>query len=128
MKTDVVVIGGGAIGAAVAYYLKSADPGIAVTVLERDPPDWRPRRGRRAGSGGCSRCRNIELSKYSIDFRPSDTMSADGVLAGSALRERLPVLVPPSDREVLKRNFDTQQRLGATQCLEPDELKQQFRR
>jgi FAD-dependent oxidoreductase domain-containing protein 1 len=37
MKTDVVVIGGGAIGAAVAYYVKLLQPGTGVTVIERDP-------------------------------------------------------------------------------------------
>ena len=64
MKTDVVVIGGGAIGAAVAYYLKSADPGIAVTVVERDPTYAQASTPR--ASGGVRRlfslAENIELS------------------------------------------------------------------
>ncbi|WP_374991326.1 FAD-dependent oxidoreductase, partial [Streptomyces sp. LHD-70] len=37
MKTDIVVIGGGALGAAVAYYVKVLDPSVEVTVVERDP-------------------------------------------------------------------------------------------
>ena len=38
MKSDVVVIGGGAMGSSVAYHLKS-DPSFSgtVTVVERDP-------------------------------------------------------------------------------------------
>jgi succinate dehydrogenase/fumarate reductase flavoprotein subunit len=37
MKTDVAVIGGGAIGAAVAYFLRLLDPAASVSVIERDP-------------------------------------------------------------------------------------------
>jgi hypothetical protein len=37
MRTDVVVIGGGAVGAAVAYFVKLLDPSTAVSVIERDP-------------------------------------------------------------------------------------------
>ena len=132
MKTDVVVIGGGAIGAAVAYYVKSADPGIAVTVSNATPPmSWRPRRGRRAGSGGCSRYRRISSCRqYSIDFfeKFPDTMSVDGVRAEVGFKKNgYLFIVPPSERDVLKRNFDTQQRLGCNvHWLEPEELKQKF--
>lgn len=35
--TGVLVIGGGAIGASVAYFVKLLDPGAEVTVVERDP-------------------------------------------------------------------------------------------
>ncbi|KAF0175042.1 MAG: FAD dependent oxidoreductase [Rhodobacteraceae bacterium] len=37
MKTDVAIISGGAIGASVAYYLKTMNPSLSVTVIERDP-------------------------------------------------------------------------------------------
>jgi L-2-hydroxyglutarate oxidase LhgO len=37
METDVLVIGGGAVGASVAYFLELLEPGIGVTVVERDP-------------------------------------------------------------------------------------------
>jgi FAD-dependent oxidoreductase domain-containing protein 1 len=37
MNTDVLVIGGGAVGASVAYFVKTLDPSAAVTVVERDP-------------------------------------------------------------------------------------------
>ena len=132
MKTDIVVIGGGAIGAAVAYYVKSADPGIAVTVIERDPTYELASTPR--ASGGIRRLfalpENIELSKYSIDFFETfpDTMAVDGVPAEVGFKKNgYLFIVPPSDRDVLKRNFDTQQRLGCNvRWLEPDELKQQF--
>ena len=37
-ETDVLVVGGGAVGSSVAYWLKQRNPkGMAVTVVERDP-------------------------------------------------------------------------------------------
>ena len=37
-ETDVLVVGGGAVGSSVAYWLKQRNPkGISVTVVERDP-------------------------------------------------------------------------------------------
>lgn len=37
MKTDVVIIGGGATGSVVAYFLKLLEPSLGVSVVERDP-------------------------------------------------------------------------------------------
>jgi FAD-dependent oxidoreductase domain-containing protein 1 len=37
-ETDVLVVGGGAVGSSVAYWLKQVNPkGMNVTVVERDP-------------------------------------------------------------------------------------------
>jgi 2-polyprenyl-6-methoxyphenol hydroxylase-like FAD-dependent oxidoreductase len=36
MKTDIAIIGGGAIGASVAYFLKLHDPSVDVTVVDTD--------------------------------------------------------------------------------------------
>jgi FAD-dependent oxidoreductase domain-containing protein 1 len=132
MRTDIVVIGGGAIGAAVAHYVKLADPGIGVTVIERDPTYELASTPR--ASGGIRRLfalpENIELSKYSIDFFETfaDTMAVDGVPAEVGLKKNgYLFIVPPSDTDVLKQNFDTQQRLGCNVVwLEPDELKHKF--
>src|SRR5215510_3703757 len=70
MQTDIAVIGGGAIGAAVAYYAKTLDPSIDVTVIERDPTYELASTPR--ASGGVRRLfslpENIELSNYSIPF------------------------------------------------------------
>ena len=132
MRTDIVVIGGGAIGAAVAYYVKLADPAVGLTVVERDPTYELASTPR--ASGGIRRLfalpENIELSKYSIDFFETfpDTMAVDGVPAEVGFKKHgYLFIVPPSDRDVLQRNFDTQQRLGCNVVwLEPDELKQKF--
>ena len=70
MQSDVVIIGGGAIGAAAAYFLRIHPRAGSVTVIERDPTyQWAstPR-----ASGGVRRLfalpENIELSNYSIPF------------------------------------------------------------
>ena len=70
MRSDVVVIGGGAIGAAVAYFVRLLDPGTEVLVVERDP-GYSLASTLRA-SGGVRRLfslpENIALSKCSIGF------------------------------------------------------------
>lgn len=132
MHTDVVVIGGGAIGAAVAYYVKALDPATTVTVVERDPTYALASTPR--ASGGIRRLfslpENIELSHFSIAFFDefATTMAVDGTPADIGLRKNgYLFIVPPSDRDVLKANFDTQQRLGCDVAwLEPDELKHRF--
>ena len=132
MITDVIVIGGGAIGAAVAYFLKLLDASIAVTVFERDPTYGQASTPR--ASGGVRRLfslpENIELSNFSIPFFDefAETMAVDGVKADIDLKKNgYLFIVPPSGRDVLKQNFDTEQGLGCNVVwLEPDELKHKF--
>jgi FAD-dependent oxidoreductase domain-containing protein 1 len=132
MRADVVVIGGGAIGAAVAYYLQRLDPNTEVSVVERDPSYALASTPR--ASGGIRRLyclpENIELSKYSIEFFDdfAQTMAVDGVPADIGLvKNGYLFIVPPAARDVLQRNFDTQRAMGCTVTwLEPDELQQKF--
>jgi FAD-dependent oxidoreductase domain-containing protein 1 len=131
-KTDVLVIGGGAIGASVAYFVKRLDPGAEVTVVERDPAYTLASTPR--ASGGVRRLfslpENIALSTYSIGFFEDfpAAMAADGGPADIGLRQDgYLFIVPPPDREVLRRNFDVQRQLGCRVLwLEPDELKHRF--
>lgn len=131
-KTDVLVIGGGAIGASVAYFVKRLDPGAEVTVVERDPGYTLASTPR--ASGGVRRLfslpENIALSTYSIGFFEDfpATMATDGVPADIGLRQNgYLFIVPPPDRDVLRRNFDVQRQLGCRVLwLEPDELKHRF--
>jgi FAD-dependent oxidoreductase domain-containing protein 1 len=131
-RTDVLVVGGGAVGVSVAYFVKLLDPGVDVTVVERDPTyTWAstPR-----ASGGVRRLfslpENIELSTYSIGFFQDfpAAMAVDGVPAGIGLhRDGYLFIVPPAERGTLRRNLDTQQRLGCRVVwLEPDELKHRY--
>jgi len=132
MKPDVIIIGGGAIGAAVAYFLKLLEPATSVTVVERDP-SYSVASTPRA-SGGIRRLfslpENIELSNFSIPFFDTfeDTMAIGDQKALISLKKNgYLFIVPPSARDTLKQTFDTQQALGCNVVwLEPDELKHQF--
>ncbi|CAM5362074.1 glycine/D-amino acid oxidase-like deaminating enzyme [Aquamicrobium terrae] len=132
MKTDILIIGGGAIGSAVAYFVKLQSPGTQVTVVERDPTYGRASTPR--ASGGVRRLfslpENIELSNFSIPFFETfpETMAVDGARAEIGFRKNgYLFIVPPSARDMLKCNFETEQRLGCNVAwLEPDELKHKF--
>jgi glycine/D-amino acid oxidase-like deaminating enzyme len=132
MRTDVAVIGGGAIGAAVAYYLRLLDPSTEVVVVERDPTYALASTPR--ASGGIRRLfsvpQNIELSNYSIEFFDAfaEPIAVDGVPAEIGLRKNgYLFIVPPSGVEMLKRNFDTESSMGCNVVwLEPDAIKAQF--
>ncbi len=117
MKKDIVIIGGGAIGAATAYYLKSMDPLVQVTVIERDPSYLLASTPRAAG--GVRRLfttpENIELSNYSIPMFETfdEDMSIDGEKANIAFKKfGYLFIVPPKDVENLKRNIEIQQNMG----------------
>ena len=132
MKTDVVIIGGGAMGAATAYYLTTLSPGLRVTVIERDPTYELASTPR--ASGGVRRLfslpENIELSNYSIPFFESfpKTMAIEAVPAEIGFRKAGYIfIVPPSDIDVLRENYDTEISLGCRVIwLEPDEIKQRY--
>jgi len=132
MRTDIAVIGGGAMGAAVAYHAKTLDPNVDVTVIERDPTYELASTPR--ASGGVRRLfhlpENIELSNYSIPVFESfaETMAVDGTPAEIGFKKNgYLFIVPPSDVDVLKNNFATQQEYGCRVIwLEPDELKAKF--
>jgi glycine/D-amino acid oxidase-like deaminating enzyme len=132
VRTDVVVIGGGAIGAAVAYFVRLLDPSTQVLVVERDPSYGLASTLR--ASGGVRRLfslpENIELSKYSIGFFEdfADTMAIDGEPADIGLKKNgYLFIVPPAQRDVLRSNFETQRTLGCNVAwLEPDSVKGRF--
>lgn len=132
MKADVAVIGGGAIGLAVAYFVKLADPGAEVAVIERDPAYQHASTPR--ASGGVRRLfslpENIALSQFSIAFfdQFAETMAVDAVPADIGLKKNgYLFIVSPPDRDLLKRNFATQRKLGCNVTwLEPAELNRAF--
>ena len=69
-KTDVVIIGGGVVGCATAYFVRQLAPHATVAVIDADPT-YEFASSLRA-AGGCrvqfTTPENIELSKFSIDF------------------------------------------------------------
>src|SRR3954449_10884084 len=117
MRVDVAIIGGGGIGAAAAYFLRSHPRACRVAVIERDTSYQLASTPR--ASGGVRRLfslpENIELSKYSIAFFEdfAEAMAVDGVQAEVGFkRNGYLFIVPPSSLDVLRRNFDTLRRLG----------------
>jgi FAD-dependent oxidoreductase domain-containing protein 1 len=132
MKTDVAIIGGGAIGSAVAYYLKLASPTLGVVVIERDPTYSLASTPR--ASGGVRRLfslpENIALSNYSIPFFESfpETMAVNGVPADIGFKKGgYLFIVPPSSLDMLKANYEAELDMGCNVVwLEPDAIKAKF--
>jgi glycine/D-amino acid oxidase-like deaminating enzyme len=132
MKTDVAIIGGGAIGSSVAYFLRTMAPTLDVTVIERDPTYALASSPR--ASGGFRRLfslpENIALSNFSIPFFTSfpETMAVNGVPAEIGFKKNGYIfIVPPSAIDTLKANYDTERSMGCNVIwLAPDEIKHRF--
>ncbi|HZB55426.1 MAG TPA: FAD-dependent oxidoreductase, partial [Reyranella sp.] len=129
---DVVIIGGGAIGLWVAYYLKTRSGGCRVAVVERDFA-WTLASTPRA-SGGVRRLfacpENIELSNFSIPVYQAfaDLMEVDGEKPDIGFKKNgYLFIVPPAGVANLLRNFERQRRHGVNvEWLEPADLKKRF--
>ena len=128
MKSDVVVIGGGAMGSSIAYHLKSdhSFPGT-VTVVERDPAYIRASSALSASSirQQFSTPLNIHLSRFGIGF-----LRRARELLGVDLGLREPgylFLVSPAGEAVLRANHAVQRGEGsAVELLDPAALKARF--
>ena len=70
MKSQVVIVGGGVIGSAVAYFLRASDPTVEVVVIERDPTYARASSALSAASirQQYSTPLSVQMSLYGIDF------------------------------------------------------------
>ena len=115
--TDVVVIGGGAIGCSIAYFLRGRANPPRVTVVERDSTYARASTPR--ASGGVRRLfsgpENIALSNFSIPFyaRFREAMAVDGEPAEIGFRNGgYLFIVPEVGRRTLEANAEVQRRHG----------------
>jgi FAD-dependent oxidoreductase domain-containing protein 1 len=132
MKYDVAIIGSGAIGSSVAYFLRSHAAPCSVAVVERDPTYALASTPR--ASGGVRRLfalpENIALSNYSIPFFESfgPTMAVDGEAAEIGFRkDGYLFIVPPEHVAALEANFRTQQAHGVNVVwLDPAALKARY--
>src|SRR5258706_8094555 len=132
MRTDVVVVGGGAVGAAVAYFVRLLDPGTEVCVIERDPTYALASTPR--ASGGVRRLfslpENIRLSQYSIPFfeQFETAMAVDGEPAPIGFKKNgYLFIVPPGAIGTLRANFEAQEGEGVRVAwLEPREIAEKF--
>lgn len=128
---DVVVVGGGAVGSAVAYFL--CREGVRrVAVIERDPVYARASSTLSAGSirQQFSTPVNIALSRFGAEFlRAADEhLSVDGVPTGLHLHEPgYLYLATPAGLPVLRANHAVQRECGvAVALLDPDALRARF--
>ena len=132
-KCDIAVIGGGLVGCAAAYFIKSADPAADVIVVEPDPTYEFASTPK--ASGGCRvqfTCpENIELSKYSMEFIKSfsSLMAVSGHASPDIgwVEGGYLFIVPPEHVSALNSNVRLQQALGCVvNLMTPSELKDKF--
>lgn len=121
---DVVIVGGGVIGSAVAYWL-AAEPAFAgrrVAVIERDFSYREGSTGRSAGSirQQFSTKENIEISLFGASFLKNlgDWLAVEGELPDVGFRERgYLFLASDAGWPILQENHALQRRLGADNAL-----------
>ncbi len=132
MRAEIVIIGGGIVGASIAHHLAAAGAGADTIVVERDPSyEWAatPR-----GSGGIRQLfslpENIALSAYGLAFyRDFETaMAVDGEPAPIAFREQgYLFLSDGGGARDMEANFRAQAELGVdARLLDPDQLQALF--
>jgi glycine/D-amino acid oxidase-like deaminating enzyme len=126
--TRVVIIGGGAIGSSIAWWL-TREPGVAVTVIERDPSYARASSALSASSirQQFSTAVNIEIGRFGIGFlrEIGRHLMVDGEAPDIGLTERgYLFLASEAGLDTLRDNHRLQREHGAdVALLGPDELK-----
>jgi glycine/D-amino acid oxidase-like deaminating enzyme len=132
VRADIAILGGGIIGSATAFFLKSLAPGATVYVVEADS-SYALASTLRASGGvrvlfSCPE--NIEMSKFSRDFIRAfpEAMAVRGRAApvdwveGGYL-----FIVPPEGMAQLEANCETQRAHGCeVELLTPAALKERF--
>ena len=126
--SDVLVVGGAVTGLATAYHLVVAEPGMEVTVVERDPT---LARSSTMLSDGNVRVQfdlpeNIEISRYGMQVLETfaDDMEVDGIRPDVSLdRQGNLFLVPPGGEDRARAALERQVALGAeVEWLEEPEI------
>lgn len=132
-RYDVVIVGGGVIGSAIAYFL-AAEPafGGSLLVVEKDPSYADSSTARSVGGirKQFSNPENIDISNFAEWFFKTigDHLSVDGeVPVVSFVEAGYLFLASPAGLEVLHRNHEVQRRRGAeVALLSVAELKARF--
>lgn len=132
-KADVVIVGGGAVGSSVAYFL-AAETGFggSVVVVERDPTYARASTPLSVGGirQQFSIRENVEIGLFARDFigRIGDLLAVDGEAPDVGFVEGgYLFLASEEGRAVLAENHRVQTDAGAAiTWLEPDALAQRF--
>ncbi len=130
-SADVVIVGGGIVGSAVAYFLSTdaAFQGRHIVLIERDPSYAQASTARSAGGlrQQFSTPENIAMSQFTLSlFRRLETTF--GANADVGFREQgYLIMATPEGRALLAENVALQQSMGAgIVLLEAPELVQRF--
>jgi glycine/D-amino acid oxidase-like deaminating enzyme len=114
---DIIIIGGGIMGSATAYYLISADPALKIAVVERDPTYERASTTLSMANVRTqfSLRENVQISQYTIRILKS--FEEDMVVNGEQPRiyfrqEGNLFLVAAEDEEAARRALHMQKQLG----------------
>jgi FAD-dependent oxidoreductase domain-containing protein 1 len=120
---DVLIVGGGVVGSAIAYFLKSAlgFPG-SVLVVEKDPTYANGSTGRSAGGirQQFSIAENVRMSMFGMEFlrRVPELLAVDGEAPALSFREEGDlVLATEEGLSVLAENHRIQRSCGAEVAL-----------
>ncbi len=129
---DVLLVGGGIMGCATAYYLLNADPSLRVAIVEKDPTYAY---SSTTLSDGNTRLQfnlkeNILMSVYGLEVLENfaASMDVDGELPDVAFRQQGNLfLVDQAGREEAEAGLALQQSLGCqVSWLEPEEIGRYF--
>lgn len=118
MAQQVVIVGGGVVGSAIAYFLRASDPTVGVTVIERDPTYAVASSALSAASirQQFSTPLSIRMSLFGIEFlrHIGEHLSIDGVAPSIDLHEGgYLFLATPPGLQTLSENHALQAGLGA---------------
>ncbi|MBU0725588.1 MAG: FAD-binding oxidoreductase [Alphaproteobacteria bacterium] len=131
-STDIVIVGGGVIGSAIAYFLASTGTAGSITVVERDPTYARASTPLSAGGirQQFSTPENIAIGQFGAGFlkQVPDLLEVEGdrpdihFVEGGYL-----FLASPAGAPILQRNHATQAEQGVeTALLLPEQLQARF--
>ena len=129
---DVILVGGGVMGCATAYYLLRNDPNLKVGILEMDPTY---EKASTPLSDGNTRIQfnikeNIQISQFGLEVlaRFSEEMEVDGQKPDAAFRQQGNLFVlDEASREESHEGMLLQQSLGCeVHWLTPEEVKAHY--
>jgi glycine/D-amino acid oxidase-like deaminating enzyme len=129
---DVIMVGGGVMGCAVAYYLLKTDDQLKIALVEQDPTYTK---ASTPLSDGNTRLQfnikeNIQMSLYGLEVLASfaEEMAVDGDKPDVAFRQQGNLfIIDEASREESQQGLALQQSLGApVEWLTPDEVKQVY--
>jgi glycine/D-amino acid oxidase-like deaminating enzyme len=129
---DIVIIGGGIMGSATAYYLMRADRRLNTAVVEMDPSYSRASTTLSLSNARIqfSLKENIQISRYAFEVleRFADTMAVEDRRPHVAFRRHGNLfLVAPDAMSAAARNLDLQRSLGCrVEWWSPDQIKTRY--